>query len=49
LRVLGVLLFLVGAGLLGLAAWWIYRPACPAAVGVACLHFARMAFKEARA
>lgn len=47
LKVVAVLLFLVGAGLIGYALWWVYRPLCPAFAGAALLYLSKAATREA--
>lgn len=48
LKWIAAVLFVAGAALVALAGWWIYRPACPAVLGLGCLHFARSAWAEAK-
>jgi hypothetical protein len=47
LNLLGGVLSVIGIGLIALAFWWVYHPLCPAGVGIACLYFGRVAYREA--
>ena len=47
-KLIAALLFVCGVLLLARAAWLIYPPACPAMLGLGCVHFARSAWAEAK-